>query len=267
MSISATTPIIRGHDSHSDVPSVQRLSRSSLLDAISAKALSILSNQFREVDYPEGTALWDAGDQVRQIIFPVSGTISIRVPTKDGHGIEVANIGHEGAVGFHEHGLPAVTQGVVQAPGRFISITREGFAAAAQKDEEINRMADICNGWLLLQSQQTAACNAIHAADARFCRWLLRASDAHGADTVQVTQEAIAQALGIRRTTVTLIAQQLQVRGAISYRRGRVAIRDRASLQDAACDCYHKLERSRWPSELLAQLLANTAMDHSPTTR
>ncbi|MBO0757796.1 MAG: Crp/Fnr family transcriptional regulator [Bradyrhizobiaceae bacterium] len=219
-----------------------------------AKTLSKFSNYLREVDYPEGTALWDAGDQVRQVVFPVSGTISIRVPTKDGHGIEVATIGHEGAVGFHDDGLPTVTQAVVQAPGRFIWITAQAFAAAALKCEDVRRLADICNGWLLLQSQQTAACNAVHAADARFCRWLLRASDALGADTVLVTQEAIAHALGIRRTTVTLIAQQLQLRGAISYRRGRVAIRDRANLQAAACDCYHKLDRSRWPSALLASI-------------
>jgi CRP-like cAMP-binding protein len=252
MSITVPNPIIRSQDSTSAAPVVHNASRNSLLDTVSAKTLSKLNNQFREFDYPEGTTLWDAGDQMQQIVFPVSGTVSIRVPTKDGHGIEVATIGHEGAVGFHDDGLPAVTQAVVQAPGRFMCITAQAFAAAAQKDEDIRRLADICNGWLLLQSQQTAACNAVHSADARFCRWLLRASDAVGADTILVTQEAIAQALGIRRTTVTLIAQQLQSRGAISYRRGRVAIRDRASLQAAACDCYHKLNRSRWPSELLA---------------
>jgi CRP-like cAMP-binding protein len=265
MSITVSTPIIRSQDSPSAAPMVPTGSRNSLLDAVSAKTLSKLNNQFRELDYPEGTALWEAGEQVRQIVFPVSGTISIRVPTRNGHGIEVATIGHEGAVGFHDGGLPAVTQAVVQAPGRFMCIAAQAFAAA-QKDEDIRRLADVCNGWLLLQSQQTAACNAVHAADSRFCRWLLRASDALGADIVLVTQEAIAQALGIRRTTVTLIAQQLQLRGAISYRRGRVAIRDRASLQAAACDCYHKLDRSRWPSELLA----NTAVegdDSSAATR
>jgi CRP-like cAMP-binding protein len=257
MSITVSTPMLRSHDTSSAAPLVHNASRNSLLDAVSSKTLSKLNNLFRELDYREGTALWDAGDQVRHVVFPVSGTISIRVPTKDGHGIEVATVGHEGAVGFHDDGLPAVTQAVVQAPGRFLCIAAQAFAAAAHNDEEIRRLADICNGWLLLQSQQTAACNAVHAADSRFCRWLLRASDALGADTVLVTQEAIAQALGIRRTTVTLIAQQLQLRGAISYRRGRVAIRDRASLQAAACDCYHKLDSSRWPSKLLA----NTAVE------
>ena len=96
-----------------------------------------------------------------------------------------------------------------------------------------------------------AACNAVHAAEARLCRWLLRASDALGARTVTVTQEMIANALGIRRTTATLIAQQLQLRGTISYSRGKIAIRDRADLEATACDCHHVLDRSHWPSELL----------------
>ena len=117
MSVTASTPIIRSHDSPSAAPLVRK-SRNSLLDAVSAKTLSKFSNQFRELEYPEGTTLWDAGDQVHQIVFPVSGTISIRVPTRDGHGIEVSTIGHEGAVGFHDDGLPAVTQAVVQAPGQ-----------------------------------------------------------------------------------------------------------------------------------------------------
>src|SRR6516225_5760925 len=122
MSLTASNPIIRSNDSSSATPLVQNRSRNSLLDAVSAKTLSKLNNQFRELDYSEGTALWDAGDQMHQIVFPISGTISIRVPTKDGHGIEVATVGHEGAVGFYDDGLPAVTQAVVQASGRFLCI-------------------------------------------------------------------------------------------------------------------------------------------------
>ena len=112
-------------------------------------------------------------------------------------------------------------------------------------------MAEVATGWLLLQSQQMAACNAVHPAEARFCRWLLRASEALDTATVSVTQEMIAHALGIRRTTATLIAQQLQLRGTISYSRGKIAIRDRAGLQAAACDCCRALARAHWPSELL----------------
>ena len=84
-------------------------------------------------------------------------------------------------------------------------------------------------------------------ADARF-RWLLRVCDALGVEMISVTQESIARALGIRRTTVTLIAQQFQARGVISYRRGKIDIHDRDALHAVACDCYRGLGRARWPS-------------------
>jgi CRP-like cAMP-binding protein len=128
----------------------------------------------------------------------------------------------------------------MQTPGRLVEISAEVFAAAARHIEEIRRAVELCNAWLLLQAQVLAACNAIHPGDGRFCRWLLRASDALG-DTVPATQETIARALGLRRTTATLIAQHLQVRGLIRYGRGRITIKDRAALKGVACDCYSTL--------------------------
>jgi CRP-like cAMP-binding protein len=224
-----------------------------LLAGLTPKALAELQSVWREEQFSEGAKLWNAGDRIGHVIFPASGTVSIRVPTKDGFGIEVAGIGPEGAVGFHdEEGLPpAATQAAVQIPGRFITIPTQAFHAAVHRNEEIRQMAAVCNSWLLLQAQQIAACNAVHSADARFCRWLARASDVLSSEVIPVTQEAIAQALGIRRTTATLIAQQLQVKGAISYSRGRIVIRDRAALRAGACDCCHALGRAHWPSELL----------------
>ena len=196
--------------------------------------------------------LWEPGDRGGKVFFPQSGVVSICVPTRDGECIEVASIGREGAAGLNDGLLPAVTKAVIQAPGRFIGISAHPFAAAVHQSAELARMAALCNGWLLLQAQQIAACNAVHPADARFCRWLLRACDALGVEMISVTQESIARALGIRRTTVTLIAQQFQARGVISYQRGKIDIHDRDALHAVACDCYRGLGRARWPSELLA---------------
>jgi CRP-like cAMP-binding protein len=258
MSISSS-PMIGG----SDAP--QAPARNSVLAALSVKASSELDNHLRELHFREGDKLWDVADYMRQVIFPVSGTISIRVPTKDGHGVEVATIGREAAVGFDDTSvrLQTMTQAVVQAPGEFKCISARAFAATSHENEELRHVVEVCEGWLLLQSQLMAACNAIHSADARFCRWLLRASDALGGDRIPVTQEVVAQALGIRRTTITLIAQQLQLEGAISYSRGRIAIRDRIGLQAAACDCYRSLGRARWPSELLCARSTDDVSDHS----
>ncbi len=233
---------------------VQNSRRNPLLGGLSREASALLTGYLRDEDFSDGAVLWHPGEPNGHVYFPVSGLLSIRVPTSDGNSIEVGTVGPEGAIGFQEASatLPPLTQAVVQAPGQFTSIPAQAFNSAMGQSEELRRMATTCMGWLFLQAQQIAACNAVHAADARFCRWLLRASDALGEDTILATQETIAQALGIRRTTATLIAQQFQLRGVISYRRGRIAIRDRDALQAAGCDCCHVLDRDRWPSELLS---------------
>jgi CRP-like cAMP-binding protein len=156
----------------SSAPYVQSSQRNLVLAGLSAEASSLLQVHLREHELREGAVLWNAGDRVEEVFFPLSGMVSIRVPTKDGHGIEVATVGHEGAAGLQEGSgiLPVLTQAVIQIPGRIIGIPAQAFASAVQQSEEIRRMAEVCSGWLLLQSQQTAACNAVHAADARLCR-------------------------------------------------------------------------------------------------
>jgi CRP-like cAMP-binding protein len=182
--------------------------------------------------------------------------ISVRVPTNDGHGIEVGIIGRESAAGFFdEPGMfPLATQAIAHSSGRFLRIPSHAFAEAARQSAEIRHAAAVCWGWLLLQSQLIAACNTVHPADARLCCRLLRASDALAEETVPLTQEIVAQVIGIRRTTATLIAQQLRNRGMISYSRGKIVIHDRAALEAAACSCYDAFRRPNWPSELLRRI-------------
>jgi CRP-like cAMP-binding protein len=226
---------------------------SSLLSALSGETARLIGSDLRQGEFRQGAVLWDPESDAEQIFFPISGVMSIRIPCRDGHKVEVATIGPEGAAGFQDGSgtVPVLTQAVVQAGGRFATIAAEAFHAAASECEELGRLAAVCKAWLLLQSQRTALCNTVHSADARFCRWLLRTSDALGTDLVQVTQEAIAEALGIRRTTVNLIARQLQRKGTIGCGRGKIAIRDRTGLQTAACDCYSVLGLRHWPCELL----------------
>jgi CRP-like cAMP-binding protein len=224
-----------------------------LLAALPQSMLSPLQRHVSRRTLAEGDVLWDAGEISQHIYFPRSGMISIRVPTRNGTGVEVATVGHEGAAGFQYNSGPGttITQAVVQIGGQFVSIAQDVFAAAAREHEELARLASHCNEWLLLQAQQIAACNTVHSADARFCRWLLRVSDAIADNTVTATQETIAAALGVRRTTATLIAQGLQQAHLISYSRGRIIIRDRDGLVAAACDCHAILSRASWPSECM----------------
>jgi CRP-like cAMP-binding protein len=221
-----------------------------LLEMLSPQAISLIRSQSRQQDLPEGVIAWDMGDEISDIFFPITGMISVRVLTPDGHAIEVASIGRQTAGGLYEQAgrLPVLTHGVVAVPGRFVRISGYAFGAAVRENTEIRSLAAACDSWLLRQSQLIAACNATHPADCRLCRYLLRTSDGLAADIIPFTQEAIAQSLGIRRTTATLIAQDLQQRGIISYRRGKIVISDRARLEAAACDCYAMLGRRYWPS-------------------
>jgi CRP-like cAMP-binding protein len=124
---------------------------------------------------------------------------------------------------------------------------------AAKQNDEIARIVMICCDWLLAQSQQLAACNAVHSADARFARWLLQSAERLEGDVIPSTQETIAQALGIHGDTVSKIAQGLQMEGMISYRRGKIRIRNREGLRTVACDCFAALGRANWPAERFAK--------------
>jgi CRP-like cAMP-binding protein len=221
-----------------------------VLSRLSPEAMPLLQTHFREKNCGEGEVLWNAGEYLREVYFPLSGMISVCVPTKNRREAEVAVIGREGAAGVHDRlgeGLPVFTQARVLVGGRFVCVTWRAFAAAARESEELRDVVAVCKDWVLLQSQQTAACNAVHGAHARLCRWLLRAADALGLEAIPVTQAVIADALGIRRTTATLIAQALQIQKAISYSRGKIVIMDRSQLKAAACDCYRVLCKSQWP--------------------
>jgi CRP-like cAMP-binding protein len=226
-----------------------------VLAALPPAALLLLEPYLRRYELEERSVLWDAGDHIDQLYFPLSGIVSIVMPVKDGHGIEVGSVGREGCAGIEcvmGHGR-ALTRGIVQVAGTFAAISASQFASAARHNDEIRNAAMACHDWILIQSQQLAACNAVHPADGRFCRWLLQSCERLDSDLVPSTQEAIAQLLGIRRTTVTAIAHDLQTAGVISYRRGKIFVRDHDGLRSAACDCYAVLERRYWPSERLAR--------------
>jgi CRP-like cAMP-binding protein len=224
-----------------------------LLEMLTPQAASFVHRQSDQQDLPEGALVWDIDAEFSDIFFPHTGMLSVRVLTADGHAIEVASVGRQGAAGICGRGgrLPALTQAVVAVPGRFARVREYAFGMAVRENPEIRSLAEACDSWLLRQSQVIAACNACHSADRRFCFYLLRTSNALAADDVPLTHETIAQSLGIRRTTATLIAQDLQQRGIISYRRGKIVITNRARLEAAACDCCAMMGQRYWPSSNL----------------
>ena len=172
-----------------------------------------------------------------------SGMLSLLVVMRDGKAIETATVGREGVVGAMAGlGLyKSSVRVVVQLP---MSVTKIAASQFRKAVDHSNAIRDLCvqyNEVLLVQARVTAACNALHPVESRFCRWLLQSADRAESNTVQLTQEFLAEMLGVRRTSVTEVATNIQKLGAITYSRGVIHIVDRGALEGLACECYRTL--------------------------
>lgn len=227
-----------------------------LLATISRDTFSLFDRHLKTVDLKQGEILHEPEESVERVYFPESGMISLLVVTKDGAGIEAAIIGREGAVGLHR-GLGkrrAFTRAVTQVDALFSVISAEHFADAVKQSEELKDLITRYTEVLWVEAQQIAACNAIHNAEERLCRWLLQTRDRIESDTLPLTQEFLSQMLGIRRTTVTLVARTLQKSGLIKYSRGSIVILDGKGLESVACECYHVIQHETLPLKIGADL-------------
>lgn len=216
-----------------------------LLATMSPSDRALIDSSAELVILEKGTPLFRSGDAVLASYFPAPGTmVSLIVDLADGRSIEVATIGKEGAVG----GIvscgkpPAFARAEVQIPGAALRVEIKALEAAKARSTHIRdifcRYADA----LLAQIMQSVACNAAHPLEARLCRWLLTTHDRAGGDELPLTQEYLAEMLGVQRTTVNGAARALQSQGLISYRRGSVQIRRRDLLEEKACVCYQSVE-------------------------
>lgn len=188
----------------------------------------------------KGRLLYDPGDPVDYVYFPHDGVISLLTLMESGAAIESITIGPEGALGLMAAVAPRQSLGraLVQTPLHASRISAERLHEAWLRSPALRRLVDRHGEALLGHAMQSAACNALHSVEARFCRWLLTCHDRVNTDRVALTQEFFADMLGVQRTTVTAVARSLQARGAIRYRRGVVDIVDRAGLEALSCECY-----------------------------
>jgi CRP-like cAMP-binding protein len=216
-----------------------------LLAAISARDYELIAQHLEVVVMPRGKVLFEPGDEVVTTYFPCHRTmVSLLIVTRDGREIEAATIGREGAVGgiVSAGHKPAFGRALVQIPGSALaihtSILETVKAGSPAFGELFSRYADS----LLAQLMQSVACNALHSVEERCCRWLLATHDRAGEQVIQLTQESLAEMLGVQRTTVTGAVQALEARGLVRRHRGRVEIVDRRGLERAACECYAAVE-------------------------
>ena len=196
------------------------------------------------ISLPQGDVLGEAGDEVDQIYFPHFGMLSLLAVLRDGKAIETATVGHEGVVGAMAGlGLyKSLVRVVVQMPTACSKIAASHFRNVADASNPVRNLCIRYNEVLLSQARVTAACNALHPIEARFCRWLLQSADrAAPSDNIPLTQEFLAEMLGVRRTSVTEVASKVQSAGAITYSRGVIKILDRNALLRMSCECYETL--------------------------
>jgi CRP-like cAMP-binding protein len=180
------------------------------------------------------------GDQIEYVFFPHSGAISLMIDMVDGKMVATAAVGREGAVGVLSvlGTSPSVNTAVVRVAGTGSRIPAAQFHAAFNRSPAIRHAVQVHTRAMLIQFQLGAACNAVHAVEARLARWLLLLHDRIDQDVLPLTQDALSQMLGARRTTVTLLVRRLRASGANkSYRRGFIEI-DRPRLLAAACECH-----------------------------
>ena len=191
----------------------------------------------------QGVVLYESGDEVDQVYFPQYGMLSLLAVLRDGKAIETATVGREGVVGAMAGlGLyKSLVRVVVQLPVACSRIAATHFRTVAATSDPIRNLCIRYNEVLLSQARVTAACNALHSIEARFCRWLLQSADRAAGDTVNLTQELLAEMLGVRRTSVTEVASKVQAAGAITYSRGVIRILDRDALLRMSCECYETL--------------------------
>lgn len=192
----------------------------------------------------QGDVLFDAGEPVNWVYFPHSGVVSLVVGLGDGRLVEAAMVGRDGVVGGSAalDGKVALNRGIVQIEGAASIVDAATFGKAAGQGAGFRAMLIRHEQALFAQAQQSAACNASHTVEARLARWLLRSRELSGSNTLGLTQEFVAQMLGVRRTSVSLVANGLQDAGLIRYRRGRIEITDLEGLRAASCECYSRVK-------------------------
>jgi len=216
-----------------------------LMRALPASECERLIPHLELVPMPLGDVLYESGSQLRYVYFPTTSIVSLLYVLEDGASAEIAVVGNDGMVGvaLFMGGETTPSRAVVQSAGHAYrlrgQVLKDEFHRAAALQHLLLRYTQA----LLTQMAQTAGCNRHHSIDQQLCRWLLLSLDRLPSPHLAMTQELIANMLGVRREGVTEAAGKLQVDGLISYSRGRITVLDRPRLEARACECYQVVRK------------------------
>ena len=216
-----------------------------LLAALSAAELKRLRPHLEPVPMALGQVVYESGRLLDHVYFPTSSIISLLYVLENGSSAEIAVVGNEGLVGISLFmgGETTPSRAVVQSAGQALRLAARYLRAEFGRAGSMQHLLLRYTQSLITQMAQTAVCNRHHSVDQQLCRWLLLSLDRLPSDELVMTQELIANMLGVRREGVTAAAGKLQKAGVIDYARGRIKVLDRPKLEAMSCECYQVVKR------------------------
>lgn len=224
------------------VPQVQQ---NRLLAALPERDLRALQPKLEFAQFPLGTSLYESGDRLSHVYFPTRGIISLLYVTEHGESAELAVIGSEGMVGvsLFMGGETTPNRAVVQAACDAWQLPAGALKTKFAEGGAFQLLMLKFTQALITQLSQTAVCNLHHSIEQQLCRWLLLSLDRLPDNRIHMTQELIANMLGVRRQGVTEAAGKLEKRGIIKYARGHITVIDRQALKERCCECYDVVKK------------------------
>ncbi len=222
-----------------------RTMQNNILAALPADARQRLFPYLEETSMPLGKVLYEAGDKMRYVYFPLDCIVSLLHVMKNGASAEISVVGNDGLVGIalFMGGESTSGRGVVQSGGSGYRLLGQRLVDEFDRHGELMSLVLRYTQALITQMAQTAVCNRHHSIDQQLCRWLLLSLDRLPTNHLTMTQELIANMLGVRREGVTEAAGRLQKLGVIKYHRGHIEVVNRVKLEQLACECYAVVKR------------------------
>jgi len=222
------------------VPATASVCSNHILSSLPEAEYQALRPALEYLPTPMHAVLFGRDEEIRHVYFPLSGCHSVLAIMQDGAAVEVGTIGNEGmsTVDVLTGSTTAVETTVCQIPGYSLRMPAAKFKQAIEVNSELKRLVYRFLQAYLSQVSQSVACNRLHRTEERFARWILLSHDRVQGDELQLTQEYLADMLGVHRPSVSLIARRFQKAGLLDYHRGTVRILDRAGLEQSACECY-----------------------------
>jgi CRP-like cAMP-binding protein len=211
-----------------------------LLGALPGDVFHRLAPDLERIHLELGASIYEAGDKLRHVYFPLDAIVSLLYVLENGSSAEIAVVGNDGVIGvsIFMGGVSTPSRAVVQGAGHAFRLRAETLIREFERGGEAQHVLLRYTQALITQMTQTAVCNRHHSLDQQLCRWLLLSIDLLPTNELRMTQDLIASMLGVRRQGVAAAASKLQAAGIIQYSRGHITVLDRPGLETRVCECY-----------------------------